>query len=125
MISGVALVTTRSAAFTDSSVGFITVTWGKATDGHRLLGIEKDIGKAKEGIGSKRITRGSQKVRNRAPCGRTISSCDLTCPWERFGMHSANTWATAQVKTQGYIFVDCATAWYRLTESKLRPKLEF
>ncbi|MED6165155.1 hypothetical protein PIB30_096873, partial [Stylosanthes scabra] len=38
------------------------------------LGIEKHIWKAKEGIRSKRFTRGSQEVRNRAPCGRTVPS---------------------------------------------------
>ncbi|MED6165324.1 hypothetical protein PIB30_098493 [Stylosanthes scabra] len=62
----------------------------------RLLGIEKYIGKAKEGIRSKRVTRGSQEVKNRAPYGRTVSSSNLTCPWERFGMHSANTRAIAR-----------------------------
>ncbi|MED6184779.1 hypothetical protein PIB30_050773 [Stylosanthes scabra] len=61
-----------------------------------LLGIEKDIGKAKEGIKSKKVTRGSQEVRNRALCGPTVSSCDLTSPWERFRMYSANTRVTAR-----------------------------
>ncbi|MED6175245.1 hypothetical protein PIB30_076578 [Stylosanthes scabra] len=61
-----------------------------------LLGIEKGIEKAKEGIRSKRISRGRQQVRIRAPCGRTVPSCDLTCPWERFGMHSANNRTTAR-----------------------------
>ncbi|MED6175082.1 hypothetical protein PIB30_075109 [Stylosanthes scabra] len=103
----------------------------------RHLGIKKDIGKAKKGIRSKRITRGSQEVRNRAPCGRTVSSCDLTCLWERFGMHSANTRVTAarshratvRVQSQSYIIVHRATARctarYRLAKSKLRLKLEF
>ncbi|MED6198044.1 hypothetical protein PIB30_062428 [Stylosanthes scabra] len=98
----------------------------------RLFGIEKDIGKAKEGIRSKRITKGSQEVRSRAPCGCTVPSGDLTCPWERFGMHFANNrttaqshHATARVQSQSCISVDRATARYRLTESKLRLKLEF
>ncbi|MED6196268.1 hypothetical protein PIB30_045917 [Stylosanthes scabra] len=90
----------------------------------RLLGIEKGIGKAKEGIRSKRFIRGSQEVRNRAPCGRTVPSCDLTCPWERFGMNSADR-AVAQVQSQSCIFVDRAITQYRLAESKLRLKLEF
>ncbi|MED6209111.1 hypothetical protein PIB30_051486, partial [Stylosanthes scabra] len=79
--------------------------------------IEKGIGKAKEGIRSKRFTRGSQEVRNRAPCDRTVPSYDLTCHWERFGMHSANTRATAQfhrstarVQSQSCNSVDHATA---------------
>ncbi|MED6152608.1 hypothetical protein PIB30_093652 [Stylosanthes scabra] len=61
-----------------------------------LLGIEKDIGKANESIGSKGFTRGSQEVRNRAPCGRPVPSCDLTCPWERFGINFANTRTTTR-----------------------------
>ncbi|MED6164741.1 hypothetical protein PIB30_093076 [Stylosanthes scabra] len=74
------------------------------------FGVEKGIGKAKKGIGSKEFTRGSQEMRNRAPCGCTVPSCDLTCPWERFRMKSAQIRATtrsprvtARVQSQSWI----------------------
>ncbi|MED6198995.1 hypothetical protein PIB30_071856, partial [Stylosanthes scabra] len=55
----------------------------------RLLGIEKGIEKAKESIGSKRFTRGSQEEENKALCGCAVPSCIRTCPSERFGKNSA------------------------------------
>ncbi|MED6114405.1 hypothetical protein PIB30_079939, partial [Stylosanthes scabra] len=50
----------------------------------RPLGIEKGIGKAKEGNGSKRSMKKSQK-RNRAPSNCTTTSCDSIGPWEHRG----------------------------------------
>ncbi|MED6200700.1 hypothetical protein PIB30_087842 [Stylosanthes scabra] len=59
----------------------------------RIWGIEKGIEKAKEGIGSKGITKEGQEEENRAPRSRTVPSCVRTCPWERFGKKSTQTCA--------------------------------
>ncbi|MED6223807.1 hypothetical protein PIB30_077756, partial [Stylosanthes scabra] len=61
-----------------------------------FLGIEKSIGKAKEGIGSKGFTMRKPREENRAPCSRTVPSCVRTCPWECFVKKSVQTCAIAR-----------------------------
>ncbi|MED6112125.1 hypothetical protein PIB30_058855 [Stylosanthes scabra] len=74
--------------------------------------------------------RGSQEVRNRAPCSRTVPSCDLTCPWEHFRMNSANTratvrelheWGSKYEENFGYRFV---AFLYEKTSREMLTKLK-
>ncbi|MED6225936.1 hypothetical protein PIB30_098373 [Stylosanthes scabra] len=121
------------------SMALFSKNWALGAEHFRPLGIEKGIEKAKENIRSKGVTRGSQEVESRAPCGRMVHLCVRMCPWERFGTKSAQTRAStcytralARVKSQSCTFCcPCictmyrVTARYRLAESKLRLKLEF
>ncbi|MED6212406.1 hypothetical protein PIB30_082981 [Stylosanthes scabra] len=73
--------------------------------------IEKGKGKAKEGIGSKRFTRGSQKHENRALHDRTVPPYDLAfC--QMAARSRVFTTRPRRCKVKAAIFVDRATARY-------------